>query len=271
MSKMIPKNNNQIATVGQADFWGASNLDQNDFAVPRLKLQHKKENAGKFEMNNGEVYTSMVGCKLLVPRKTRVLYGPTTKSPSRCKSDDYYNPSPNTKGPISGNCLNCYAAQWGDSDPKKIALFKELNRTGKLMNPLCNETYNLIMADANWRPFSISFQKTGLKTVQEKLFSKMKTMDCAPFMVQFDMDISTTTSPNGDEYYQIEFNNFSTANEEDYHKGETLWKNLSSMAATMFAKEHEAMDQEKIVGDEPPTPTDLDSFSGVNTNEEIPF
>jgi len=250
VSNIDTKKENGVATIGQQEFWGSSNLDKNDFSVPRLKLQQKRDNAGKFEYNNGEVFTEMLACKLLVPRKTRVLYGTTTKSASRCKSDDFYSPSPNTKDPISTSCMNCYAAQWGDTDPNKISLFKDLNRTGKILNPLCNETYNLIMADAAWNPFSISFQKTGLKIVQEKLFSRIQRMGDAPFMVQFDMLVKSTAGPTGDDYYFIEFENFQAADQSDYDKGHTLWKALSESAKDIFAEQHEAMDQEKEINPE---------------------
>lgn len=231
--------------INPQDFWQNTNIDQTDFSIPRCTIGQKSTEKGKpgmFNFNNGTSVESMPKCTLIVPRKTRVLYGPTTGSPSRCGSDDFYQPAQRYDKPISQNCLSCFAAQWGD-DPAKVALAKELNRQDPY-KPLCSETYNLLLADQNGSPFFISFQKTQLKLVQEKLFSRLRHEfgRIPPYQVNFDMTLEKLTNANGQTYYSVVFDNF-VATEDEY--GTNLYMMFSKRAGDILAQQHQQMDDDK--------------------------
>jgi hypothetical protein len=247
--------------VNPQDFWSATNLDQSDFAIPRITIGQANTTKGKpgyFNYNSGSSVEEMKGCKILVPRKTRVLYGKGINSRSRCKSDNFYNPSKHVEHPISSSCVSCYAAQWGDA-PEKVTLAKELG-ANDVNKPLCAETYNILMADGSWNMFFISFQKTQLKLVQEKLFSRLQSefAGIPPYAVGFDMKLERIQSANGNVYYSTVFDNFRTV--DDYDVGEKLWRQYSTRAEDILSTQHEGMDTEKDV-----TP------QGIDYNEEVPY
>lgn len=245
-----------------SDFWGNSNLESKDFAIPRVTIGQattSKGEPGKFNFNSGVSLDSMPGCKLIVPTKTRVLYN--GDGPARCRSDNSYQPSQSISAPISDNCLTCFAAQWGTDDPAKIALADELRvQEGQRNKPLCAETYNLLMADKDWNLFFIAFQKSQLKIVSEKLFSRIKSMGLPGYMVSFDMDLQRITG-GGKTYYSVVFDNFQ---ETDDETGKEIYAQWSRRAQDELAKQHDTMDREKVV-----TPTDESPMPDYD--EEVPF
>lgn len=229
--------------VGPGNFWG--DMSPSDFAIPRVDIGQptSEREAGRFNYNTGASLETMPGCKLLVPRKTRVLYRSAMKA-SRCASDDYYKPAERVKAPISQSCMTCFAADWGDDEPKK-QLAEEIGKTGNINPPLCKETYNLLMLDADNHPFFIKFQGTQLKVVQEKLFSRLKFdhSKVPPHLVQFDMALGLVIKP-GTKYYTTEFSNFEVSDEESHETIDMFRNKFASLAQDILAKQHEQMDKE---------------------------
>jgi len=250
------------------EFWGDSNLDKNDFAIPRVSIGQatsKSGEPGHFNYNNGQSFKTLQQVRLIVPKKTRVLYG---DGASRCKSDNFVQPSPFVKNPISSSCAYCPAAQWGDDDEEKMALAKELGvQEGQRYKPLCNETYNLLMADQYWSPFFISFQKTQLKVVQEKLFSRLKAMRKPPYVVAFDMELNKVTGTNK-LYYTVDFLNFTELSDEDVSIGQGIYKQFKDTAEGLLAQQHEEMDQSHKSSEAPMPDAEPPNF---DDSEGIPF
>lgn len=231
--------------INPNDFWGS--MTDQDFAIPRVKIGQptsQEGTAGNFNFNNGKSLPVLEGCKLLAPRKTRVLYRGDAKA-SRCGSDDFYVPSPRFKDPISTNCMTCYAAQWGEEEDKQ-ALAKEVAKQGNINPPLCKETYNLLMLDESNSPFFIQFQSTQLKEVQQKLFSRLKFefASVLPCCVQFDIKLECITKP-GVKYYSAVFENFVELEtgpiSEEVQK---IWGRFRGIAQDILAKQHADMDAE---------------------------
>lgn len=249
------------------DFWGSSNLDKSDFAIPRVSIGQptsKKGEPGHFNYNNGTSVRFIKGCKLIVPQKTRVLYG---NSASVCKSDNSIEPSSFVREPISKNCMSCYASSWGDDIPEKIELAKKLGvKEGEWNKPLCTETYNLLLADEKWQPFFIAFQKTQIKVVQEKLFSRLKAMRVPPYIVSFDLSLAKITG-NNQVYYSAVFEEFKEVSKEEQKIGHDLWAAYSKSAQTILSNQHEAMDQEHRKVESIPT----DGAPMPDYDEPLPF
>jgi hypothetical protein len=226
------------------DFWGG--LTEQDFSIPRVKIGQptSEGEAGKFNYNNGKSVETLVGCKLLAPKKTRVLYQANSKV-SRCGSDDFYVPASRYLKPISNNCMTCVGSEWGEDDPEKLALAKEIGKQGNLKPPLCKETYNLLMLGADNSPFFIQFQGTQLKIVQEKLFSRLKFEYGMhpPYLVQFDMKLNLFSKP-GTKYYEIVFDGFGEVQGEQAETISGAWQKFRGIAQDILTKQHEAMDAE---------------------------
>lgn len=269
MSKEL-QNNNDLKGMAN-EFWGSTNLDRSDFAIPRVSLGQPTSKVGEpghFNFNNGESRKEMLKCKLVVPQKTRVLYG---SGASRCKSDNFVEPSPFVSNPVSSSCMTCPASQWGDDDPVKQMLGDELGiDAGQLYKPLCNETYNLLMADEKWQPFFIGFQKTQLKVVQEKLFSRLQSLGIPPYMVEFDMTLEKIT---GDRtvYYSVKFDNFKQCNEEDAEIGRGLYGQYSKRAQEILSKQHEEMDENHRKESVPMPDDEYPHVPEMDEVEEMPF
>jgi hypothetical protein len=249
--------------VSSQDYWGETNLDKSDFAIPRVRIGQPTSDgeAGKFLFNNGMAVESLVGIKLIVPRKTRVLYHGRNRA--RCKSDDFFSPSSFVSNPISSNCMSCPASQWGESD-FKAQLASELG-VREVEKPLCTETYNLLCADLDWNLFFISFQKSQLSIVKEKLFSRLKSFGKPAFEIQFDMKLVLNQGA-GRKWYSVVFDNFLPASGAD--KGRVLWAEYSKVAQSILSEQHEAMDKEKDVSPPEytaPWPEDIDP------SENLPF
>jgi hypothetical protein len=225
-----------------ATFWDT--MEVKDFTVPRVELGQNVGKigsggkAGKFVFNTGEVRDSMLECKLLVPTKTRVLYGAGS---ARCASDNFFNPSDRIQNPVSANCLTCPVAQWGE-DPLKDKVAEETKpKNYNPKKPLCNETYNLLMADKDWNLFFIKFQKTQLKIVSEKLFTRLRYNFGAnpPYEVAFDLK----SVPVDDTYFNIEFDNFRVIPDEQKTVAQDAYMSWSSRAKDVLAKQHKEMDE----------------------------
>lgn len=255
-----------------AGFWDG--LDATDFAVPRVSIGQPTSDKGlpgKFNFNNGSHRDDMLECKLIVPSKTRVLYA--GRGRSRCASDNYYEPSKRIVNPVSPNCLACPLSQW-ETNPEKEAMAKELGADSKLdlNKPLCAEVFNLLMADKDWNLFFIGFQKTQLKVVKDKLFSRLKYgfNGEPPFQVAFDMKLKKVSGANK-SYYEVEFENFRVA--PDKQRGAELVAMWKSRAAEVLAHQHEEMDKQhdgpRTVND-PPMPTAQDA-PDIDTEEKLPF
>lgn len=223
-------------------FW--KDMSQEDFSVPRVVLAQgmgkHKLSQGKFVYNTGTILPSLEGCKLIVPTKTRVLYNFNNKA--RCSSDNFYQPSQRIANPVSESCLTCPVGTWGESDLKNKIAEEIKPKSYNPNKPLCNETYNLLMADKNWNLFFIGFQKTQLKAVSEKLFTRLRHSfgGNAPFHVSFDI----TSHPVG-EYYNVEFNNFKLLDEDERAKGAEAYQNWHDRAQGVLARQHKEMDDAK--------------------------
>lgn len=224
------------------DGWG--NMDRSDFKIPMVKIAQptsKKGTPGYFVYNNGKEVQVFENCKLIVPSKRRVLFGETYESASRCGSDNFHYPSANIKDPVSDVCGSCPAAQWGDSDEVKLDWHKKLKRKpGTEKQPLCAEVYLLLMGDENNSPFFISFMKTQLKIVSEKLLSRIRQEypGSRPYEVSFSMGLERT-----DAYYSVDFDDFKLL--DDYSIPEKLYQAYSKTANDIATKEFDAMDAEK--------------------------
>lgn len=253
------------------NFW--DEMESKDFDTPRVIIGQKDANnkkRGLFCYNDGRQVSS-IRCRLLVPSKTRVLYGPTFQSASTCRSDNYTSPSPSIANPISTNCMTCYAAQWGDDDPNKMALWKRNNGSkGSLNKPLCSDTYNLLMVNEEFNPFFISFQKTALKVVSKTLFSRIRFEfnGVPPFDVSFTM--STEEVGTGTETYFLPV--FSDFAHDPDPRGLPLYKAMSKSARNILAKQHDDMDAEHAARarEIEPMPEDFDQ-PYFDNDEEIPF
>ena len=250
--------------VSSQDYWGETNLGQSDFAIPRVKIGQPTSDgeAGKFLFNNGQALDALLGVKLIVPRKTRVLYH--GRGRARCKSDDFFKPSSYVVNPVSSNCQTCFASAWDESE-EKARLAAEIGAKD-LNKPLCNETYNLLCADMDWNLFFISFQKTQLTIVKEKLFSRLRSFGKPAFEMMFDMKLVLNQGA-GRKWYSVVFDNFLPANSPE--KGRALWAEYSKVAQQILSEQHEAMDKEKDVSE--PWPTENDHAPSFNTDEELPF
>jgi hypothetical protein len=230
---------NDVAT---GDFWGG--MDKSDFAIPMVSIGQptSEGEAGHFNFNNGKSVPMMEKCKLLVPNKTRVLYQSNSKK-ARCSSDNFYEPSRRVAEPICGNCMTCYAAEWGEL-PEKEELAKEIGKQGSLNPPLCKETYNLLMLDIDNAPFFIKFQGTQLKIVSQKLFSRLQYEfgQYQPYQVGFDMALELVQKP-GVKYYSVVFNDFYHV-EEGADKIAAIYSSHRQQAQGLLASQHAAMDAE---------------------------
>jgi hypothetical protein len=244
MSNITPRGHGDMQVT---DPWG--NMESSDFAIPHMKIGQpmtKKGEMGAFNFSNGASHKTLTGVKLLVPHKTRVLYGKTFDSGSRCASDNYHVPSSRIQNPISPSCLTCFAAQWGDDDQRKVDLAFELGKQGNnIRPPLCKETYNPLMVDGGMRPFFAQFQGTNLKEFSEKLLSRLRFefSQVPPYMVSFDMGLKMASG----EYkvYQPEFTNFKILEGEEAERMTNMWHAFSQTAAKKLADAHAQMDAEK--------------------------
>lgn len=229
-----------------AEFW--KDMGAEDFSTPRISLAQwtskESSSAGKFVSNTGNVFDFLPSCKLIVPTKTRVLFSGDNRS--RCASDNFYSPASRIKDPVSANCLTCAVGQWGES-PLKDQLAKETKPKNYNPNkPLCNETYQLLIADRDWNLFFIKFQKTQLKVVSEGLFTRIRHSfnSVAPYEVQFDINPVEVGT-----YFNVSFDNFKIVDEAERGKGAELYLGWSKKASDVLAKQHEEMD---LAHDEPP-------------------
>jgi hypothetical protein len=230
-------------------------MDQKDFTIPRVDLVQptsKKYDAkliGSFVFNTGETVPMFKGCKLIVPTKTRVLYAGEGRA--RCKSDNFYAPSEHVKNPVSSNCLTCPASDWGQNDVKDGIAREVKPRNYDANKPLCNETYNLLMADESWNLFFIKFQKSQLGLVNKKLFTRLRYNygKDAPYTVAFDMVPVKT-----DTYYVVEFENFRVIPDDQKQIAQDCYMQWSKRAGDVLKTQHEEMDLSKhdLSDDEPP-------------------
>lgn len=257
------------------DFWGNTNLDSNDFKMRIIKIGQAVGGgvAGVFNLPGGKtVEGPLKNVKLIVPSKSRVLFGKDVGR-SVCKSDNFYSPSANIKHPISKNCTTCPASAWGDEDPEKMRLFSLHTKPGRgnPRHPLCHESYNLILADENWQPFIMNFQKTQLKIVSEKLLTNLRYnyADHPPYSVAFDLGIDQITSGT-DKYYSVSFDNFHVI--DDPTPGAELYSKYGRSAQKIFSDTFESMDQEHTEREVcEPVPQYDDEDPGIDDKEEIPF
>ena len=261
MSDVVVKGPSSVQALAN-EFWGE--MDSGDFKIPRVSIgqpttKQAKGKPGHFNYSNGKSIELIENVKLILPKKTRVLYQGNNRA--RCKSDNFYQPSAYVQDPISNDCLKCPAAQWGDRDRVKVALAEEL-QVKDVEKPLCSETYNLLMADGNWMPFWANFQKAQLKIVGEQLFSRLRYdyNHVPPYGVAFDMRLKKIE--NGmNSYYTVTFDSFRVL--DSYEPGAKLYQALSKRAQEILAQEHENMDRaHDQAASEPP---------GFDANEEIPF
>lgn len=225
----------------QSDFWGE--MSSADFKIPRMSIGQPTTKAatgksGHFNFSSGKSVELLTNVKLILPKKTRVLYAGNNRA--RCKSDNYYQPSKFVPNPISSNCLTCPAAQWGE-DNQKAEIAAEVGAKD-VNKPLCTETYNLFMADEQWMPFWANFQKTQLKIVGEQLFTRLRYEygHVPPYGVAFNMSLKKIES-GMQNYFNVVFSDFRVL--EDYGPGKTLYNMYSQRAQEMLAQEHEQMDK----------------------------
>ncbi len=232
-----------------AGFWNSLTAD--DFSAPVVSIGQgtgTKGLPGNFIFNSGDQKPVLLNCKLLHAKKGRVLY--SAKSASLCGSDDFYVPAARHKDKMSEQCMTCPLQQWGDNELKQqVKKNFGLSMVNNLEKPMCNETYNLLMADENCNPFFISFSKTQLKVVSEKLLSRLRMGfgQYAPFLVAFDMSLVKKTGP-GMSYYTTVFDNFRPiVDGGEAARVTDLYQGWANKAADVLARQYEEMDDEKIV------------------------
>lgn len=229
-------------------FWDS--LSAEDFSAPIVSIGQgtgSKGLPGHFIFNNGKPEVpSLLNCKLLHVKKGRVLY--SNKSRSLCGSDDFYKPASRHKDKMSDDCMMCLLKDWG-SNLKKEDIKKRfgLDMVKDLEKPMCHETYNLLMADENCNPFFISFQKSQLKIVSEKLLSRIKMNfgGCLPFLVAYDMSLVKKQGP-GVSYYIVVFENFRPVDpeSEEAKTMTAMYSAWSSKASDVLAREYADSDDE---------------------------
>jgi len=239
------------------DFWG--NLSSEDFSAPIVSIGQgtgTKGLPGNFIFNSGDEKPELLNCKLIYVKKGRVLY--SSKSRSLCGSDDFYKPADRHENKMSIDCATCPLKDWGANETKEtIKKQHGLTLVKDLEKPMCHETYNLLMADENCHPFFISFQKSQLKVVSEKLLSRLRMSfgSHAPFLVSFDMSLFKKQG-SGVSYYTTVFENFKPLeNAEEIDKMTTMYRAWASKAADVLARQYEESDaeylnKEKNVGEE---------------------
>ena len=228
-----------------AGFW--SSLSIEDFSAPMVSIGQgtgSKGLPGNFIFNSGDQKPALLNCKLLHAKKGRVLY--SSKSRSLCGSDDFYKPAARHENKMCTDCQGCPLQAWG-SNPRKEEVKKQfgLEMVKDLEKPMCHETYNLLMADENCNPFFISFQKSQLKIVSEKLLSRIRMSfgNYTPFLVAFDMSLIKKQGP-GVSYYTTVFENFRPVVGEEAEKMASIYTAWSTKAADVLAKQYEESDLE---------------------------
>ena len=234
-----PSNGVQAGGDGFWDDFGAK-----DFEPPLVSIgqpSSAKKVAGEFNFNTGKHTPVLKHVKLLVPRKGRVLF---SDNKAACASDNSHVPSARIQNPVSPSCEGCFAAQWGDSDPRKSALYRKLGLSFGEEKPLCAETYNLIMVDENMSPFIISFYKAQLEPVKKKLFSKLRFEfgHVEPWQVAFDMSLEKGTGKGN--YYVVRFDHFMVVDEDEKERLEVLYRSMSSRANNIIGEQFEKADEE---------------------------
>jgi hypothetical protein len=237
MTNLVPK-----------DFWG--NLESDNLKVPHMKIGQgtsRRGQPGQFNFTDGRSEPEIKNAKLLIPRMTRVLYAKEWNAPARCASDDFYSPAPRIQQPISPNCLNCYAKEWGDKDPRKQALGKELGvRPDRLVVPLCKETFNSMFLDGNGVPFFSTFQGTAWKIVNVELVNRLKFnfREVPPYMVAFDIGIKEDPK-SANRIFIPTFSNFRVVEGQEAEMMDHYYQMFQSKAAEILAQAHAQMDAEK--------------------------
>lgn len=206
---------------------------------------------------------------LLYPGKNRVLFGKEMDGPRRCGSDNYHQPSSLIRDPISRSCGDCFASKWDSAmtDQEmslKRALEKELNRKEGVA-PVCTETINLIVWDHRKVPFSLKFQKTQLKIVQDSLISFLKFSGRRPFETKFDIGLKEHENRSG-KWFEYVFHNFTPLSSEESNEARFYFEAFKLRGEEALAQQHAEMDAEKEVGYErdPVAPS-------FDDTEQIPF
>jgi hypothetical protein len=237
------------------NFW--SHLSAEDFSAPIVSIGQGTGNKGlpgHFIFNSGDQKPELKNCKLIHVKKGRVLY--SSKSRSLCGSDDFYRPAARHENKMSVDCNSCQLKEWGANDIKESVKKRHgLDMVKDLEKPMCHETYNLLMADENCNPFFISFAKTQLKVVSEKLLSRLRMGfgSYAPFLVAYDMSL-VKQQGNGVSYYSVAFNNFRPVEGKEAADVTALYQAWASKAAEVLARQYQESDlaheeKEKIVGE----------------------
>lgn len=224
-------------------FW--DKLSADDFSAPLVSIGQatsQKGLPGKFNFSSGENRDAMPGCKLIAVKKTRILY--SNKSRSLCGSDDFYHPAPRHPQNFSPDCINCPLQAW-DENPMK----REVNERFTLgvknyEKPMCHEAYNLLMVDEKNNPFIISFQKTQLKVVQTKLFTRLKQQfkDYPPFHVAFDMSLQKVQGP-GITYYTTVFDNFRPVEKDQADEISAIYAAWKDNFSSVVDRQHQESDE----------------------------
>ena len=213
----------------------------------------QKGEVGKFNFSKPDWAPTdkMVGVTVLAPRATRVLFGKTFQSASRCGSDNYQTPAPRYSNPVWGNCLECPAALWPnqlvtkEQMEKRDELIKELEPK-RLNIPLCTEMVNLMMIDDRLTPFLMQFSKTQLKNVYDNLINVFRYSGKRIFSQSFDIGLKKISSASG-TYFECVFSNFRDV--DDVKKFEDMHKFWSAMAERTIGEQHAQMDAEKEVAE----------------------
>lgn len=199
-----------------------------------------------FSNDTWKAQAKLEGVVFLKAHMNRVLYGATFDSAARCRSDDYKVPSPSIAEPVSESCLECPLGQWDNklSDDQKEFKFKfakELSpKKAGQPQPLCNETINVVFADARLTPFVMKFQKTALKIVNEQLINKLRYGVQGKKTYQMMFDVSLVEL---DSYYECKFDNFRENTQPEVYK--ELQTEVGLIAEAMLAQQHAQMDAEK--------------------------
>lgn len=226
-----------------SEFWGE--METADFAIPSVVLGQptsSKGKVGEFNYNNGMSVPELKGVSLLVPSKTRRLFAGKGR-PTRCGSSNFHTPDARYQDPVSESCMVCPAAEWEMNDVK-ARLIKEMSLSKDGVRPLCDQTYSLLLVDQNGVPFFMDFRGSSLKSIQEKLFSRLRLQFATvpPYGVQFDMRPNRLDAKKG-VYYEVLFENFVIGDEARVEACENLYRMYSKNAANIREDQIKTMDE----------------------------
>lgn len=182
---------------------------------------------------------------------SRVLYGATFDSPSRCGSDNGRVPGSRYEKPICSDCTSCFAPKWdNESTPEEISKKQALAQELKVKDytsskPLCHDTINLTCVDDRMIPFILKFQKTQLKVVQNSLLNPLKFTKKRIFSRSLDIGLKKVEASSG-TYYEYVFTNFKDTDPFLLPQLVEIAEFCKNNGEQIIANHYAEMDKEKV-------------------------